>query len=420
MRSAPARGARRSPWSARPRRCRCPPPRSARRCRRSRPASATATPSPGRSGWPPPAWPAWPACPSSRPRSGALWPAPPAPPTAAAARPPPPPGPAPAAPASPAGSRSAPGLRSAAPWRGCSRSAERAGRTRPGRPAPPPRAASVRRQVVVPLAQRLERRPELALGGGVVQRAVDVGYGQQVDRGGERPHLAEAELDRRRKRELERSQERDGVLTHRHDDAGLGDVQLVGEPCPRLGEVVRPRVDVDLQAYAAVQLQRVDAQPLDALQHRLAGPAEEGHALLHLRSRGPVLEQEDVGQRVAGADHRRLCGMVVADPGRDLMAELVGLGDGAGLVSLVDLIVGHAHSHILAHTRPKPLPRDPFKLAGRAVDHLHTCHASPELRRQLAWPHSSLLRWWRWLRAACTASSSCPRCTCWRSPGPPP
>src|SRR4029078_9650163 len=101
--------------------------------------------------------------------------------------------------------------------------------------------------------------------GGVVQRAVDVRYGQQVDRGGERPHLAAAELDRRRQRELQRSQEGDGVLAHRADNAGLGDVRLGGEPGPRLGEVVRLGVDVDLQADAAIQLQRVDAQPLDAL-----------------------------------------------------------------------------------------------------------------------------------------------------------
>ena len=35
--------------------------------------------------------------------------------------------------------------------------------------------------------------------------------------------------------------------------------------------------------------------------HRLAGAAVERHALLRLRRLRPVLEQEDVGERVAGA-----------------------------------------------------------------------------------------------------------------------
>ena len=71
------------------------------------------------------------------------------------------------------------------------------------------------------------------------------------------------------------------------------------EPRRRLLVVLRP----ELEAVRAVDRERVDAEPLQRLQQRVAGAAEEGDALGDLGRLRRVLEQEDVGQRVPGAEH---------------------------------------------------------------------------------------------------------------------
>ena len=94
----------------------------------------------------------------------------------------------------------------------------------------------------------------------------------------------------------------------------------------------------ELEAVRAVDGQRVDAQPLQRLEDRLAGAAEERDALLDLRRLRRVLEQHDVGERMAGAEHRNARSPAAR---RDLVAELVDLGDRLLQVLLVDLVGRH-------------------------------------------------------------------------------
>src|SRR3954447_9176399 len=230
-----------------------------------------------------------------------------------------------------------------------------ASRSKIARPAsaPPSRAGftprrstwsmSVGRKVLVPVAEHLERLPERLLGVRLVERLVDVWGDQELDGGREPLQLAGPAIDRFRKREGKAAQEVHRVCAHRHHDGGLHDLQLARQPGARMDEVVLVRLDVALQADGSVELQRVDAQPLEALQHGLAGAAEEGDAFADLRRPRPVLHHHDVRERVAGADHRRDGGMVLAHPLRDLVAQGVGLLDRTGLVLLVDLVVGGAH-----------------------------------------------------------------------------
>ena len=87
-------------------------------------------------------------------------------------------------------------------------------------------------------------------------------------------------------------------------------------------------------------------KPLQALQDRLAGAAEERHALLHLGRHGPVLDEQDVGQGMAGAEHGGGAGMALAEPFGDVVPERVDLVDRLRLIALVDLVVGHGHPPI--------------------------------------------------------------------------
>src|SRR5215207_10111517 len=61
----------------------------------------------------------------------------------------------------------------------------------------------VRRQLVVPLAEHPEGRPEALLRVIGVERVVDIRHIQGIDRRGETLHLALASLDRLRERQLE-------------------------------------------------------------------------------------------------------------------------------------------------------------------------------------------------------------------------
>ena len=110
-------------------------------------------------------------------------------------------------------------------------------------------------------------------------------------------------------------------------------MQLAGEERPGLVLVAAG----ELEAVRPVDRERVDAEPLQRLEDRLAGAPVERHALLHLGRLGRVLQQKDVGQRVPGADHRDArAGSRV----RDLVTELVDLRDGLLQVLLVDLVGG--------------------------------------------------------------------------------
>jgi hypothetical protein len=113
-------------------------------------------------------------------------------------------------------------------------------------------------------------------------------------------------------------------------------VQLAREPGPRLLLVGA----CELEAVRPVHGQRVDVQPLQRLEQRLAGAPVERHALLHFRGLRLVLEQEHVRERVAGPEHRHL---PFAGRVRDLVAELVRLGDGLLQVLLEDLVGHRAH-----------------------------------------------------------------------------
>ena len=88
-------------------------------------------------------------------------------------------------------------------------------------------------------------------------------------------------------------------------------------------------------------------EPLERLQHRLARPAEERDAFLDLRRLRRELQEHDVGQRMTGAEHRDP--QLVAGA-RELVAELVDLGDRFLQVPLVDLVGGHGGGHGVAGT----------------------------------------------------------------------
>ena len=81
-------------------------------------------------------------------------------------------------------------------------------------------------------------------------------------------------------------------------------------------------------------------EPLDRLQHRLPGAAEERDALVHLGGLRRVLEQHDVGERVARSEHGHALG---ARRLGDLVAELVDLGDRLLEVALGDVVGGDGH-----------------------------------------------------------------------------
>src|SRR5205814_10561143 len=109
-------------------------------------------------------------------------------------------------------------------------------------------------------------------------------------------------------------------LAHRDHELRLDDVQLAQEEGPRLLLVTAG----ELEAVRAVDRHRIDVQALQRLEERIARAAVEGDSLLQFRGLRCVLEEEDVGERMAGAvnrDARSPRGL------RELVTESVALGD---------------------------------------------------------------------------------------------
>src|SRR5205085_9313216 len=96
---------------------------------------------------------------------------------------------------------------------------------------------------------------------------------------------------------------------------------------------------LELDAVRAVDGHRVDAQPLQRLEDRLPGAAEERDALLGLAALRRPLEHEDVRDPMARPEHRRAVGART----RDLVAELVDLADRLAEIPVVDLVVRRSH-----------------------------------------------------------------------------
>src|SRR5215207_1231016 len=202
---------------------------------------------------------------------------------------------------------------------------------------------SVGRQVLVPIAERPERRPELALGFLGVERVVDVGDVERGDRRGQLLQLAERRLERAAHRNVELVERLERPLPHDDHAARLHDRELLDHPLDALagGEGrVRHRA---LHAQRPVDRQRVDTEPLEALHQRVAGAPVEGHPLLDLRGGGGELEQHHVGLRMTGAEHRHQVAARAVRALLETVRELVELADRALEVLLLDLVVCRRH-----------------------------------------------------------------------------
>src|SRR5439155_2684546 len=116
----------------------------------------------------------------------------------------------------------------AAPRATRSTRAERRAARRRGAPG------SVGRELRPPRAELLEGVPKFVLGLLLVERGVDVGDYERLDRGGEPLQLAEAPGQPSRERELEAVHERERVLAHHDDELRLDDVQLAHEERARV------------------------------------------------------------------------------------------------------------------------------------------------------------------------------------------
>src|SRR5439155_5868535 len=97
-----------------------------------------------------------------------------------------------------------------------------------------PSRVLVGRQLGPPLAEWLDSVPKLSLRGGFVERRVDVGDNQYLDRCSEPLELARLVLHGIGQREVDRVEEVDDALSHRNDQLRLHDVQLATEEGPRL------------------------------------------------------------------------------------------------------------------------------------------------------------------------------------------
>ena len=91
----------------------------------------------------------------------------------------------------------------------------------------------VRRQLGPPRADGLEGVPERGLQRLLVERRVDVGADERVDRRREGLELARLRLHLLAEREVEPVEEAERVLAHADDELRLDDVQLAGEPLAR-------------------------------------------------------------------------------------------------------------------------------------------------------------------------------------------
>src|SRR5439155_504736 len=151
-----------------------------------------------------------------------------------------------------------------------------------------------------PLAEHLEGVPERRLRRLLVERLVDVRRDEPLDRGRELLELALDQRELAREREADRVEEGDRGHAHRDHELRLNDVQLAEEERPRLLLVTAG----ELEAVRPVDRHRIDVQALQRLEERVAGAAVEGDSLLQLRRLRRVLEEEDVGERMAGAENR--------------------------------------------------------------------------------------------------------------------
>ena len=146
-------------------------------------------------------------------------------------------------------------------------------------------AGLVGRLGLVPVADRAERRPEGPLGVLLVQRGVDVGHVERLDRRRPALHLARLRPQRLGQREVEAASA--SITSSPIGTISFGCTMWIsrashGRHSSSASSGVEPRA---LEAQRAVQHQRVDPQALHALQDRGARAAEERDALLALRQR---------------------------------------------------------------------------------------------------------------------------------------
>ena len=124
-------------------------------------------------------------------------------------------------------------------------------------------------------------------------------------------------------------------------------MELARQPATRLHRILGS----ELQAVRTVDRERVDREALQRLQHSLPAAPEEGDTLGDLGVLRPVLEQEDVAERVSRAEDRHVERVTESE---ELMAEIVDLGDRPLLVTLVDFVGRHGRHG----------SRDTFSLSG--------------------------------------------------------
>ena len=105
-------------------------------------------------------------------------------------------------------------------------------------------------------------------------------------------------VDRARQREAELVHEPDGrspISTR----ASAARYEAPCQPCPSVLGVL----GAELEAIRAVDGERIDVEPLQGLEQRLAGTPEERHPLLDLGRLRRPLEQEHVRERVSRSEH---------------------------------------------------------------------------------------------------------------------
>jgi hypothetical protein len=138
-------------------------------------------------------------------------------------------------------------------------------------------------------------------------------------------------------------QRRQRLGAHDDDDLGLHDRQLL-DHTGDAGEVgQRDVAQRTLYAQRSVDRQRVDLQALQGLHDRATGAAVEGDALLDLRRHRRMLQQHDVGLRMARAEHRHQGAPRAVRAGLQLARERVQLTDRTLEVLLADLVIGDRH-----------------------------------------------------------------------------
>ena len=100
-------------------------------------------------------------------------------------------------------------------------------------------------------------------------------------------------------RECQLVEEADRLRSHHDDQLRLHDMDLPRQPRCRLLVVL----GAELEAVRAVDRERIDGEPLQRLQERVARAAEERDAFGDLGRLRRVLEEEDVTERMPRAEH---------------------------------------------------------------------------------------------------------------------